>query len=265
MKRLIYLVVSAIFLLVQLEVFAAPVNLPQGVKGKEGVFLNEKIAGVVDVSGSVLYDNFSRKIKSGGDSGKIDANFYGGQVGLTFSDRFDFYALFGGLSDAELKNSDLGSDVTFEFEDKLMWGLGLSAIIHEWEDSGIQIFGDGNYRQSRNISVDAIVIDGVRYTKDQFTPGSSIEAKWDEWQVALGISKKFDYFIPYVGVKYSDIKTSAKATVSGTSYQSDAAKSKGKVGPFIGVSILPMKGVSIDLGGRFVDETAFSAKATIRF
>lgn len=259
MRKIVLLIIFAFFIINQ--AYSSPVNLPNGIKGKEGLFLKEKIAGVVDVSGSFLYDNFSRKLK---DTGKVNAEVIGGQVGLTFVDRFDLYALFGQIQNAEYQETILGSDVKFEFENTSMWGIGLNAVIYEWEKAGIQLFGDGNYRQAKDIGYEAIVIDGTRYTKNQLS-GLETKAKWEEWQVALGISKKFKYFVPYAGVKYSDVKTSAKATYSGTTYDLGSAKSKGTVGPFIGVSILPVKGVSIDLGGRFVDEQAFSVKATVRF
>ena len=260
-RRICFLVVLGLLLCSQ--VFASPVNLPSGIIGKEGLFLKEKISDIVSISGSFLYDNFTRKIKGGGEDAKINANFYGGQINFILFNRFDLYALLGGVNNAEIKGNDSGSDWKLEFNDKLMWGLGLSGMIYEWEKIGIQIFGDANYRQSTNIGDKSLTIDGDTYSPGEY--GVVSKTKWQEWQVALGVSKTFKYFVPYAGVAYSDIKASTEVTYSGDTYGSDKAESKGKVGPFIGVTIIPLKGVSIDLGGRFVDEAAFSAKATVRF
>jgi hypothetical protein len=261
-RRIVVLLVLGLLLCSQ--VYASPVNLPNGLKGKEGLFITKELAQENNwydaeqcgISASFVFDNFSRKIKGAGEDRKVNANFYGGQVGLTLLNRFDLYALFGDLNNAELKGNILGYR-KIEFKDEFMWGVGLSAMIYEWEKTGIGIFGDANYRQAKDIGAEPLP------TIDEF--GIGAKAKWDEWQVALGVSKKFKYFIPYVGVKYSDIKTSGELTSPVGTFGLGSAKSKGKVGPFIGVSILPIKGVSIDLGGRFIDETAFSAKASVRF
>lgn len=260
-RRIVVLLILGLLLCSQ--AFASPVNLPSGIIGKEGLFLKEKISDIVSISGSFLYDNFIRKIKGGGEAGKVSSNFYGGQINLILFNRVDLYAILGGLNNAEIKGNDLGSDWKLEFNDKLMWGLGLSSMIYEWEKAGIQIFGDANYRQARNIGDESLTIDGTKYIPGEY--GVVSKTKWQEWQVALGVSKTFKYFIPYLGVKYSDVKASTEVTYSGDTYGSDNVESKNKVGPFIGVTILPIKGVSIDLGGSFVTESAFSAKATVRF
>jgi len=128
-----------------------------------------------------------------------------------------------------------------------MWGIGVDGTIYEWEKYGLSIFGDINYRQAKDIGAETLVIDGTEYKLGDFD--ITAKAKWEEWQVALGIAMKFKYFIPTYGIKYFDVKTSAKISYSGDTYGSDSAKSKNKVDPFIGVSIIPVKGISIDLDG----------------
>ena len=153
-------------------------------------------------------------------------------------DRLDIYTTLGQINDPEFRQTFDGSDVKFELEDKFIWSVGLAGTIYEWEDAGIQLFGDGNYRRASGMDYKAVVVDGTRYTKSELS--GEVDAKWEEWQVAFGVSKKFKYFIPYVGVKYSDVKASAKATAGGIEY-GDRDKSKRKVGPFLGVSIVPIR------------------------
>jgi len=250
----------ALVMLLCSQVFASPVNMPTAISSKEGAFL-DKEGKDVDASASFVFDNISeRKMKD--YSAEASANIYAGRVALSLMDKFDIYALFGGISGTEYKGVVEGSDVTLSCKDNFLWGIGLNAIVYEWEKEGIKLFADGNYREAQDIDLDTVTIDGTEYQKPDVIDTS---AKWQEWQVAFGVSKEFQYFIPYAGIKYSDVKAGAKATYSGTVYNAGNTKSKDKVGPFVGVSLVPTKGVSIDLQGRFVDETAFSVIATLKF
>ena len=255
-------VLCFVFLCSATAAFAAPVNLPEGLKGKEGLLLAKDWSENVDLSVSYFYDNvFKRELAK--NAGKVDFNTMGGKITLSLLNKFDIYAMLGELMSPEWKDI-LGLDVKSSLQDKFMWGVGANAIIYEWEQQGIAIFGDGNYRRATGIDYDSVTVNGITYSKSQLT-GTSASARWEEWQFALGVSKKFKYFIPYAGVKYSDVRAAAKVTASGTTYDLGTASSKSKVGPFVGVSIIPTKGVSIDVCGRFVDEQAISVGATVRF
>ncbi len=238
-------------------VFASPINLPTGIKGQEGLGLGNNLP--VGISAGFLYDHVDKR-ELNKDSGKVDFDMIGGKIILSVANTVDLYTMLGATQNTEYKASVSDSNYVFSLGDNFMWGLGASAVIHEWKDAGMQIFGDGNYREARNLGVDSATVNGAPATL-----AGTISAKWQEWQVALGISKKFQYFIPYLGVKYSDVKASAQATVSGTKYDSGSVSSNGKVGPFVGVSIIPAKWLSVDVSGRFVDETAVSVAATVKF
>ena len=243
-------------------VIASPVNLPSGIKGEKGALLQEDLFKDVGLSGSFLYDHVAERELE--DSVKANFDFIGGKIALSCLNRFDFYTMLGGVQNPEYEENISGSKITVNLEDNFMWGLGASAIVYEWKDVGIQMFGDGNYRKTGGMEIDSLTINGTQYSKSSLGV-TATDVKWEEWQIALGISKKFQYFIPYAGIKYSDIKTSLKATVSGTTYDSGSTSSDAKVGPFIGLSILPAEGFSVDISGRFVDEQAVSVAATVRF
>ncbi len=114
-----------------------------------------------------------------------------------------------------------------------------------------------------DMDYESVSKDGTTYSKNQL--GGKTDAKWQEWQAAFLIGKKFNNFIPYAGLKYSDIKASAKAIISGTTYDSDSTDSDNKVGVFVGCSIIPTKQLSIDLQGRFIDEEAFTVGICNKF
>jgi len=242
-------------------VFASPVNLPTAIKGQDGVGLISNLP--VGLSAGFLNDYVGER-KLSKDSGKASFDMVGGIIDLSILNRFDIYTMLGSAQSPELKGSVLGTSDKLDFSDDFMWGVGADAVIYDWKEPGIQFFGDGNYRQSSGLGLDSVTVDGTTYSKSQFS-GDTATAKWQEWQAAFGISKTFKYVIPYGGVVYSDVKTSANATVSGTTYDLGSISSKYKVGPFVGISILPTKWLSIDVTGRFVAEEAVSVAATVKF
>ena len=252
--------------LISSTVFASPINLPTAIKNQDGLQLEKALTGesnYMSLSGGFLNDYVGER-KLSKDSGKASFDMIGGIIDLSILNRFDIYTTLGSTLSPELKGSILGTTDKLNFSDSFMWGVGADAVIYDWKDAGIQFFGDGNYRQSTGLDLDSVTVNGTTYSKSQFT-GASASAKWQEWQTALGVSKTFKYVIPYGGIVYSDVKTSAKATVSGTTYDLGSVSSKCKVGPFVGVSIIPTKWLSIDITGRFVAEEAVSVSVNVKF
>ena len=250
-------------------VLASPVNLPEGIKGTEGTGWGKALSSWGEVSDDMalsvayVYDHVSER-KLNKLSGKANFDSMDGKITVTWKNWLDFYTTLGGIQKFEVKGNVLASGDKLNFDDSFIWGLGVSAIIYKSEKLGVQFFADGNYRQTVDMDLNSGVLNGTSFSKSDIPTGLSVTGKWQEWQTALGVSKKFQYFIPYAGVKYSDIKATGKVSASGNSV-SYSLSSKNKVGPFVGISITPFKALSIDITGRFVDETAVSAAATIRF
>ncbi len=242
---------------------ASPIHFPLGVRGKRGLFYMEREQPqAFGVTVAPFYDKISERELKALDA-KVETDIIGAEITLFLTDWFDIYTMLGETNEAEYKAKILGSDVKFELEDKFIWGIGFSSLIYDWENVGIKLFGDANLRRATDMDYDALVVDGTKYAKSEL--GGKVDAKWEEWQLALGISKQFQYVIPYAGVKYSDVKASAKAAVAGTTYDLGSTRSDKKIGPFVGFSIEPTESISIDLSGRFSDEEAFSVSAKIRF
>lgn len=261
MRRLLVLLVVSCFVAIGF-LYAAPVDVPTETQGLEGnIFKNKELGIGLSVAGEA---DFLSERELDEANGEVEGKLYTTKIILTLADRFDIYGIFGQAQDMEYKEKVLGSDVKFELEDKFTWGVGLNALIYEWKDYGVKFFADGKYRAVNDIDYESVTVDGVQYSKSQLT-GTKVDADWEEWQVAFGIAKKFEYFMPYFGVKYSDIKASAKVTVGSTTYDAGSANSDNIIGLFVGCAITPIKALSIDLQGRFIDETAFTVKATYKF
>jgi hypothetical protein len=244
--------------------FASPVNLPTGIKNQQGL----GIGGDSDIgqdfsqtSAGVIFDYVGKR-ELNKDSGSANFDMIGGEIDLSVYKNYDIYTVLGGATSSQFKANLDGDSTQWDLSNDFMWEVGVDGILYDWQSTGIQFFGDGNYRQASSIGLDSVTIDGTKYPSSDF---GSVSANWQEWQAALGISRPFQYFIPYGGVLYSDVRTSAKVNISGTTIDSGSLSSKDKVGAFVGVSILPTQWLSIDVTGRFVTEESVSVSATVKF
>lgn len=263
MCRLLFLV-PVVYLFTISFICAAPVDVPIEIQGLEGSIFNDKELGIgLSIAGEADFLS-SRKLDLadwwGGGTGKVKGQFYTTKVILTFIHKFDIYGIFGKAENLESKGAE-GDSV--KPKDKLSWGAGLSVPIYEWKNYGIKFFADGKYRVVNNIDYysnyspaspsSPFLYDGSGYLN--ISPLPKFLVNWQEWQVAFGAAKKFKYFMPYLGVKYSDF-----IEFSG----SRANHSDTLVGIFVGCAVTPVKTFSIDLQGRFIDETALVVKATYK-
>jgi len=201
-----------------------------------------------------------RELDVSGESVEIEVRFYTGKLSYTIADRIDVYAFFGVIDEAEVDEEVDDNNYKYLFDEDFAWGIGATVLIYELEN-GIKLGVDAKYRTAE-VDLTELDINGTRYGIADI---SDIQGDFDEWQVALGITKQFGKFIPYGGVKYSDVEVQAKGTVLGTVYQTAEVNSENIFGIFIGCNILPMDNLSLNIEGRFIDETAFSAGLTYRF
>lgn len=235
-------------------VYAAPVDVPTKIQGLEGNIFNDKELGIgLSIAAEADFLS-SRKLDmadywSGGTS-KVKGQFYTSKIILTIINKFDIYGIFGRAGNLESKDAEGGG---FEPKDKLTWGVGLSVPIYEWKNYGIKLFADGKYRAVNNIDYNS---NSPSYGGSYTIPSPKFLVDWQEWQVAFGAAKKFKYFLPYLGIKYSDFREFSGDMTN---------RSSNIVGIFVGCAITPIRAFSIDLQGRFIDETAFTAKATYKF
>ena len=192
-------------------------------------------------------------------------NWYGAKISYTLEEKVDLYCLLG-AAEGEFSEKN-GNDVVYETETEFAWGLGATALLYEFEN-GIKLGLDGKYRRVEP-SVDKVTVDGTEYSLPSGLV-TNIEVEYSEWQIALGVSKEFETvefgkFIPYGGIKYSDVETTMKLTIPGLTIVSDDINSDDVFGIFIGCDYLPTDNVSIGIEGRFIDETAFTVSVNYKF
>ena len=79
-----------------------------------------------------------------------------------------------------------------------------------------------------------------------------------EWHVAPFVAKNFGKFVPYIGIKYSDMKIDMLEN-------SDRLQATDNWGAFVGADFKFNKNFSLNLEGRFIDENAASLAANFTF
>lgn len=265
MKRLGVFFLCISFILSAGMAYAAPVgNIATPKVLKKGIV----IKGEGSQFGIVLEPEIDyisdRNLK--GQKDDTEYRFFGGKAGIVLGDGAVLYGLCG-AADAEGKFKISGKEVKWETDSDLAWGAGATLIIYAKEiivrEKGLFTIGiDGRYRSSE-LDVNKVVIDGTAYELSDLAV-TATKFDCDEWQVALELAYQADRIIPYAGIKYSDVSGKAETTISGTKYSEDFGAEE-KVGIFAGCDILIADSISAYAEGRFIDETAFSAGATIRF
>lgn len=259
--------IVVMFVLTSAVVYAAPVgNIAKPAMLKSAMLSKDNPDAALGLIGEGEFD-FTTDMKLKDSEGDDEYRFLGGKIDVVFIDRFILYGLLGSAYYEE-EFTDEGSKVKIETKNELAWGIGGTAILYETKleqlGNSVLRFGvDGRYRSSE-LDVDKVIIDGTEYT----IPSGSVTAmsvEYSDWQVAGAISLQWDRFIPYFGVKYSDIDGKASMTVSGTTYTDDSVKLDNNVGVFVGTDILVLDSMSINVEGRFISETALTLGCAIRF
>lgn len=266
MKRLSLFIVCSVFILNTIPSYAMPVgNIGSPATLKKGLVFKDKESKFGFILGAEVDLNSDRNMKS--QAKDTEYFFYGGKAGVTIADKAFVYGLVGG-AEADQKYKISGSQVEWDTKTDFAWGVGGTLVIYEKDvqyvdNKGVLRIGvDGKYRSS-DLGVDKVKVNNDVYNS---TDSALTEKKFncDEWQVAVGVSYQFNTVSPYAGVKYSDADGKAKATVSGKAYEYDFDP-KSNFGIFAGIDVLAFDSLSINAEGRFIDETAFSAGATLRF
>lgn len=236
-------------------VFAAPVN--NVVSGKEKKDYGFKVTGEADFISE-------RELDVSNESVEFEANFYEAKISYSVNNEINVYALLGSISDATVNEKTAGGNLyKYYFDTDFAWGLGASVLIHQF-DNGLRIGADSKYRVAE-VGLTDIDIDGTKYGIADI---SNISGNYEEWQFALGVAKEFEgkiKFTPYAGLKYSDVKVQAKGTILGTAYETDNVNSKDTFGLYAGTEVAFTDNLSMEVEGRFIDETAVSAGISLRF
>ncbi len=284
MKKL-YLVIISIIISMSCVVksgFAATVgnSLDLDVPERSAILRQEVIEGTLDeceqaVKVKASFDvefvfNKDLHVTNELKGAELKGQWFMGKLGLTLFNRVEPYVKIG-TSDLEVKWKHNAQEIEVDADSGFVFGGGVKANIWEFENSGIRLTGDAQYRTTEpdvtEISVSSSTV------KD---PGAKFRV--DEWQAGLFMSKKFEiplklqsiYAVPYTGVTYADSKVDVSfkdPNAPGTDYSLFDANNKKLYGFVLGCDIVPSLGSSFvySLELRLVDEVALSLGGTMKF
>lgn len=175
------------------------------------------------------------------------------KVSYGLLDNLDIYVKLG-VADfkADVNYSDPwpGKGV-YDGKNALAYGFGMKGV-YDLENDWL-IGADVQYLRHRH-----------DWSPKGYISGEGDKATIQEWHVATSVGYRMGDFLPYLGVKYSDLR--AKAVWGGMEAgQYEKYKAADNIGVFVGTDYKLGESWKLNLEARFIDETAMSFGATYRF
>jgi opacity protein-like surface antigen len=183
------------------------------------------------------------------------------KVGYGFFDFLEVYIKLGGAgyrfrADVEDLSGFPSGNAVVHTRMGFAYGVGVKAA-YEFKDGpvrGLLIGADAQYLRQRN-RYHAMLMDDVGPDSD------SGNVTLQEWQFGPFVGYRIMKLLPYVGVKYSDVRLKFSGGGENTKFRAED-----HFGVFAGLTydILPRK-VSLNLEGRFIDETGVNFNLIYKF
>ena len=252
------LVLAVMFLFAAANVFAAPVKLVDDSAG-QGILFESEDNKLRFIVGAEYESVFERSLE---DNVDIEFQSAAGEFAVQFDETFKVYGTIGQAMGIEETEKDGADTIKYDIEDTVIWGAGLA--VNLFEAKGVKFFTDAGYRTMEDADYDSVNYNGTSFTPADL--GIIAKAGWEEWHLALGASKKFDIATVYGGVRYSEVEASMDVTIPSLAYNAKVdGEAEDNVGIFLGAKITPSDNFSINIQGRFIDETAMTLGATFKF
>ncbi len=187
-------------------------------------------------------------------------------VALNFGDRYDLFATFGGTNLSLSTNAQtfIGTAVNgpfeIETETDFSWSIGARATLFQ---CGCTSFGlEGQYFYTKP-DVKRITLGDTL----SFYPNHTIKAKYQEWQVGVGVSHRIWNFVPYLGAKLSGASLElGKAVLNIQDFsQLFDLENRFNGGFVLGVSFVDCERMALTAEFRFPDEKALYVNGQVRF
>lgn len=232
---------------------------------------------------------FDRQIKIHNNNGNLseyhkDLSVYrqmtnAGQITLNLWDRIDVYGWAGAVQsefDADVnyltaQGAALGfTNLRGRTQDGFAWGVGARAVL--WQCGRTALGIDAQYSHSE-ADLQALSVNGVpvQAAVPFGLDPSRFSLRNREYQVSLGISHRICWLVPYVAVKYSNVRPEFEGpllnpTSTVATFDPDLDfRSRNCVGFVFGVSLIDADRMHVTAEGRFIDEKALTVAADIRF
>lgn len=182
-----------------------------------------------------------------------------GVLTLNFADRVEFYTTLGEMF-CELSHRPFpDTKISYHTDNHFAWGVGGRAILAYWGD--LQVSVNAAYLQSMP-SLSSLRVNHIFFsTRDT-------EFDFSQWQVGFGASYRLAWFIPYIGIDYSDFRTRIDHLDAIDEWIPNSHvtfKDTYPIGIFLGVGFSPRWAFNVNVEARFINENALSVSADFKF
>ncbi|MFC1620976.1 hypothetical protein ACFL2G_01600 [Candidatus Omnitrophota bacterium] len=217
---------------------------------------------------------FDKDLESSAEIGKAElkGQWYMAKLAVTVFDKVEPYVKIG-TSNLEVKwKLNEGENIEVDADQGLAWGFGLKGVIWDFDEWGVRLTGDTQYRVTEPSDIESIMFRGDSISD----PGADF--KVEEWQLSLALSKKFElplkmqsfYIVPYTGLTICDSLVDVKFRDPGylaEQYSIYDANNKSNVGFFLGCDIMPTLTSSFiySMELRLIDETSLTLGGAMKF
>jgi hypothetical protein len=201
---------------------------------------------------------------------ELKGQWYMLKLGTTIFNKVEPYIKVG-TSKLETTWRDGGYDIEVVSDYGFAWGGGVKGVIWDFDDWGIRLTGDVQYRTT-GPDVKDITLD------NQGIVDQGADFDIEEWQVSIVLSKKFElplkwqslYIVPYTGATISDSNVDVKFTnpsAPGQNWTLYEANNDNIYGFLIGCDIMPNLTSSFiySMELRLANEMALTLGGAIKF
>ncbi len=255
----------ALLLIASTALYAAPIGNTSAPEIIQKGFVTSWINFRVGYEGDFVADGRMRQYDEG--QGRVDTYKQwtnSGTFTLNILERLDVYGVFGSSrTEADWRFEDIAAGtvtrIELKTEHNFLWAVGSRAILCKWCNTALGMGGRYASCKSQPISLTS---NGVA----ESVSGSHFQ--WREWQINLDLSYKIDFFIPYIGAKYSNARTRLEdfsVPISAELVGSNRFKNRIPVGLYIGCTLSNGKYFMFNLEGRLVDEEAVTVSGDFKF
>jgi major outer membrane protein len=190
---------------------------------------------------------------------KYESLTHQGVLTFNFSDRVEIFGTLGGMSFELSQRPFEDVKVSYHTQTHFVWGVGGRAILAYWGD--LQVAVNAAYLKS-DLPLSSVRVNHHPYEKKH------AKAEFREWQIGAGVSYRYNWFVPYLGLDYSDFRTKiehlhALEFLFHRNYV--IFKEVYPLGIFFGFGLSPLKGFNINVEARFINENAVSVSGDFKF
>ncbi len=211
-----------------------------------------------------VYDRKLKLVGQGNPSARkhVQESEYRSQFGvltLNFADRVEVFTTLGVLSLSVKHRPFKNTQVSYHTDSEFAWGVGGRVLLVYWGD--VQLGVNASYVAS-DLSLHSLKVNGKSYSR------KGAEVDFREWQVGIGVSYRWRWIAPYLGVDYSDYRSRFEYLDSMRSIfpsRHVTFKDCYPMGLYLGFGLFPERAINFNVEARLINENAFSVSSDFRF